>query len=255
LDRKIIVMKKIYLIIIFLSAICIVRCDDDSSDTSSVSSDGIGGSLATFILKDDYLYTVDYFNLTVFNVSDTTNPIKVNTVDVGFNIETLFSYQDYLFIGSQSAMFIYDITNKELPQKLSQSNHFTACDPVVANDTNAYVTLHTDTNCGGTVNELITYDITDIENPIVLNERGLTEPKGLSLYADNYLLVCDETVKIFDISNPEDSTFISEIPTENSIDIIIRDDQAFIISSGSIDQYQLDSSNIENFTKISTFNF
>jgi len=249
-------MKKIYLIII--TALFIAGCGQDSDSTiSSESSEGTGGSLATFILKDDYLYTVDYYNLTVFNVNDTSSPVKVNTIDVGFNIETLFSYKDYLFIGSQRAMFIYDITNKELPEKLSQSNHFTACDPVVANETNAYVTLHSNSDnfCGGVENALITYDITDIENPIELSGRDLTEPKGLSLYGDNYLLVCDNTVKIFDVSDPNDLKYISEIPTENAIDIIIRNNQAYIISEGSIDQYQLNSETIESFTKLSTFNF
>ncbi len=126
---------------------------------------------------------------------------------------------------------------------------------MVANGTNAYVTLHTNTNCQGMVNELKTYDITDIKNPILLNNRGLTQPKGLSLYGDNYLLVCDDSVKIFDISNPKDSKYINEIPTKNAMDIIIRNNHAFIISENSIDQYELNTTNIESFTKISTFNF
>ncbi|SOU85691.1 hypothetical protein PG913_00300 [Tenacibaculum pacificus] len=247
-------MKKIYILLI--TCLLIFACSQDSNDNSSnQSGDGMGGSLATFILKDNYLYTVDFFKLTVFNISDTKNPVKVNTIEVGFNIETLFSFDNYLFIGSQNAMFIYDITNKELPEKLAQSNHFTSCDPVVANGTNAYVTLHTNTNCQGMVNELKTYDITDIKNPILLNNRGLTQPKGLSLYGDNYLLVCDDSVKIFDISNPKDSKYINEIPTKNAMDIIIRNNHAFIISENSIDQYELNTTNIESFTKISTFNF
>ncbi|MEX6626703.1 LVIVD repeat-containing protein [Tenacibaculum salmonis] len=247
-------MKKIYILLI--TCLLIFACSQDSNDNSSnQSGDGMGGSLATFILKDNYLYTVDFFKLTVFNISDTKNPVKVNTIEVGFNIETLFSFDNYLFIGSQNAMFIYDITNKELPEKLAQSNHFTSCDPVVANGTNAYVTLHTNTNCQGMVNELKTYDITDIKNPILLNNRGLTQPKGLSLYGDNYLLVCDDSVKIFDVSNPKDSKYINEIPTKNAMDIIIRNNHAFIISENSIDQYELNTTNIESFTKMSTFNF
>lgn len=232
-------------------------CSQSSSDSVSadVSSDGQGGSLATFSLKGDYLYTVDYYNLSVFNISNLKNPVKVNEVNVGFNIETLFSFKDYLFIGSQDAMYIYDVSNAELPKKLSQSNHFRACDPVVANDKNAYVTLHSNATCGGAVNELKTYNIEDIENPILLNTRNLTEPKGLSLYGDNYLLVCDDTVKIFDVSDPNDSKYLDEIPTENAIDIIIRENHAFIISDFSINQYELDSNDITNAKKISTFSF
>ncbi|WP_370402834.1 hypothetical protein [Tenacibaculum dicentrarchi] len=108
-------MKKIYILLI--TCLLIFACSQDSNDNSSnQSGDGMGGSLATFILKDNYLYTVDFFKLTVFNISDTKNPVKVNTIEVGFNIETLFSFDNYLFIGSQNAMFIYDITNKELPE-------------------------------------------------------------------------------------------------------------------------------------------
>jgi len=235
----------------------LISCDQNSSDSvqNSEFSDGQGGSLATFSLKGEYLYTVDYSNLSVFNIANATSPVKVNTINVGFEIETLFGFQDYLFIGSQNAMYIYDITNAELPKKLSQSNHFRACDPVVANGTNAYVTLHSNATCGGAVNELKTYDITDLENPILLNSRGLTQPKGLSLYGTDFLLVCDDSVKIFDVTDPSDSKYLEEIPTIGAIDIIIRDNNAFIISENSIAQYQLDTTNITNFKKISEFTF
>ncbi len=244
-------------IILFTTILFFVSCDQDSNDSSQNLdfSDGQGGSLATFSLKGNYLYTVDYSNLSVFNISNATNPINVNRINVGFEIETLFSYNNFLFIGSQNAMYIYDITNAELPKLMSESNHFRACDPVVANGTNAYVTLHSNANCGGAVNELKTYDIADIENPILLNTRGLTEPKGLSLYGADYLLVCDNTVKIFDVTDPIDSKYLEEIPTTGAIDIIIRDNNAFIISDDSISQYQLDLNDISNFKKISEFTF
>jgi hypothetical protein len=250
-------MKKNILILIavvFLFFACSQNASDSNQQSDSFS-DGQGGSLATFILKGDYLYTVDFFNLSVFNVSNLLNPVKVNTINVGFNIETLFSFKEYLFIGSQNAMYIYDVSNAELPKLLSQSNHFRACDPLVANDTNAYVTLHSNASCSGAINELKTYNIEDIENPILLNTRGLTKPKGLSLYADNYLLVCDDTVKIFDVSDPNDSKYIDEIATKGAIDIIIRNNHAFIISEFTIDQYELNNTDIANSTKISTFNF
>ncbi|MGB1042555.1 MAG: hypothetical protein ACPGU6_04110 [Tenacibaculum sp.] len=248
-------MKKTHYILLILGISLLTACSNNSDTVSSSENTGQGGSLATFILKGNYLYTVDYNKLTVFHIKEIANPIKVNAVEVGFNIETLFSYQNFLFIGSQDAMFIYDITNAELPKKLSQSNHFRACDPVVANDTHAYVTLHTNTFCQGSFNELRTYDIKDIENPSLLNVRGLTAPKGLSIYKDNYLLVCDDTVKIFDISTPEASIFIDEIQTKNAIDIIIKNNHAFIISEHSISQYLLNNNDIKNFKKVSVFNF
>lgn len=248
-------MKKQYLTIAFAILLVFSCSENNDSVSAEVSGDGQGGSLATFTLKGDYLYTVDFFNLSVFNVSDVLNPVKVNTIDVGFNIETLFSFKEYLFIGSQDAMYIYDVTNAELPKLLSRSNHFRACDPVVANDTNAYVTLHSNAICGGAINELKTYNIEDIENPILLNTRGLTQPKGLSLYGNDYLLVCDNSVKIFDVSNPSNSKYVDEIDTQGAIDIIIRNDHAFIISEFTIEQYQLNSNDITNVSHVSTFTF
>ncbi|WP_439132374.1 hypothetical protein [Polaribacter sp.] len=248
-------MKKRYLISLLAILIAFSCSETNNSVSADVVGDGQGGSLATFILKGDYLYTVDFFNLSVFNINDIANPKKVNTINVGFNIETLFSFKDYLFIGSQNAMFIYDVTNAELPKLLSRSDHFRACDPVVANNTNAYVTLHSNATCGGAVNELKTYNIEDVENPILLNTRGLTQPKGLSLYGDNYLLVCDDSVKIFDVSDPSDSKYIDEIATKGAIDIIIRNNHAFIISEFAVEQYELSTSDISNITKISTFTF
>lgn len=248
-------MKKVY--ILFAVTLLLLSCNQDGNVGTSPknSTSGKGGSLATFILKGDYLYTVDYKDLSVFNVKDKKNPIKVNSINVGFDIETLFSFKNYLFIGSMSAMYIYDITNAELPKKMSQSNHFRACDPVVANNKNAYVTLHSNSSCGGTANQLKAYNIEDVKNPKLLNTRGLTQPKGLSLYGTNYLLVCDGSTKIFDIKNPDDSKLLGEIPTKNAIDIVIQNNHACIISEKSIEQYQLDSKNINNFKKISVFSF
>jgi hypothetical protein len=68
-------------------------------------------------------------------------------------------------------------------------------------------------------------------------------------------LVCDDTVKIFDVSDPSNSIYLDELTTQGAIDIIIRNNHAFIISEFAIAQYQLNSSDITNFTKISTFTF
>lgn len=104
------------------------------------------------------------------------------------------------------------------------------------------------------MNELQTYDIKDVENPILLNTRGLTSPKGLGLYG-NYLIVCDDDVKIFDVSDPVDSKYITSIPVNFSIDVIIRENQLFIISEKGVYQYQLNANNIESFNKLSELIF
>ncbi len=228
--------KSIYL---FVFALALISCDADSSNSESQNSDadGQGGSLARFTLKGEYLYTVDTSDLNVFNVADKTDPIKVNNVPIGFNIETLFGYKDYLYIGSQTGMFIYSLENPEFPARLASVEHFTACDPVVANDTHAFVTLHSETFCGNDINVLEIYDVTKVTEPILLNSRNLTFPRGLGLYGD-YLFVCDDEIKVFDVSNPEASKLVTSIK-RSAFDVIIRDNLLIAIGESGLYQYNL----------------
>ncbi|MBQ4804214.1 hypothetical protein J8L88_15225 [Aquimarina sp. MMG015] len=247
-------MKKCILMI--LTSFIIFSCDSDSSNDSlsPINNDGIGGSLATFTLKGDYLYTVDNTDLTVFNITDIKDPVQVNTIPIGFNIETLFSYKDYLYIGSRNGMFIYGLTNPEFPEKLSQVEHFTACDPVIANDTHAFVTLHSDTFCGNNLNVLQIYDVTTITEPILINSRNLTFPRGLGLY-NNFLIVCDDEIKIFDVSDPSESNLVTSI-NNNAFDVIISGNLLIAIGETGLYQYRLtpDVNLGISITELSTIN-
>lgn len=230
-------MKK-YIYLLILSA-AIISCESDASNSESQAptSDGQGGSLARFTLKGNYLYTVDNFDLNVFNVTDTKDPVKVNSVQIGFDIETLFGYKDYLYIGSQNGMFIYSLENPEFPDRLSSVEHFTACDPVIANETHAFVTLHSETFCGNDINVLEIYDVTNVTEPVLLNSRNLTYPKGLGLYGD-YLFVCDDEIKVFDVSNPAESKLVTSI-NRSAFDVIIRNDLLIAIGESGLYQYSL----------------
>jgi hypothetical protein len=149
-------------------------------------------------------------------------------------------------------MYIYSISSPENPTYVSDVRHFTACDPVVANSTHAFVTLHADIGCGTTINVLETYDITDTSNPILVATRNLTKPIGLGLYY-NYLIVCDDEVKIFDISDPENSVLVHAI-NKNAFDVIIYDDLLILIGENGLYQFQLDENNIQNTSELSTIN-
>lgn len=244
-------MKKyIYLLVLSVFAL---GCDSESSDKASVPTiDGQGGSLARFILKGNYLYTVDNFDLNVFNIADTKDPVKVNTVPIGFAIETLFGYKDYLYIGSQNGMFIYSLESPEFPQQLANVEHFTACDPVVANDTHAFVTLHSTQVCGNDLNVLEIYDVTNVTEPVLLNSRNLTFPRGLGLYG-NFLFVCDDEIKVFDVSNPAESKLVTSIK-RTAFDVIIRNDLLIAIGESGLYQYSLTtgSENGVTVTELST---
>jgi len=242
---------KLLFVVVFFG---IVSCSsDDSSRTNDVKGDGQGGSLAIFALAGNYLYTVDNQNLNVFSLLDEGQPVSVNNVPIGWDIETLFAHGQRLFVGSRNGMFIYSIENPESPVLLSSVQHFTACDPVVANETHSFVTLHSNTVCGNNTNALMVYDTSNPNAPQLIHTRNLVAPKGLGLYG-NYLFVCDDVIKVFDISIPGNPTLAKSIDV-SAFDVIIRGNEMYAIGENTLRRYQLDPSNIQNIASQSQINF
>ncbi|MEM6718673.1 MAG: hypothetical protein AAF611_05145 [Bacteroidota bacterium] len=244
-------MKKIVYILLGSFVALLASCEADSTDNAAMPNETEqSGSLARFTILNNHLYTVDYEDLNVFDINDNENPVFVNSVNVGFDIETLFSFKTYLYIGSRNGMFIYDASNFETPQLLSSVEHFTACDPVIANDTHAFVTLKGGNLCGANLNVLEVYDVTDVTNPVLISQRNLAGPVGMAFYGD-YLFVCDDEVKIFDISDPENMNLVHAINTE-SFDVIIQNNLLILVGQQGVYQYELDPVNIQNETMLST---
>lgn len=188
-----------------------------ATSSSSAITNGTGGSTSRFGLLNDRMYAVSCSDLKVFNTADASNPtfVKKTTLNQG-NIETIFPYNNNLFIGSQSGMYIYDTANPDNPAKLSQFTHARLCDPVIADDRTAYVTLHSGTACGGFSNQMDVLDITSLTNPVLIKTYALTSPRGLAKDG-NLLLICDGTdgLKIF---NAADATNISLLKTVSNMD-------------------------------------
>jgi hypothetical protein len=241
-------MKKIF---ILSFSLIFINCSTDSD--SITKGDGTGGSLAIFALKGNYLYTVDDSSLNVFSLIETNDPVKVNDLFVGFAIETLYINGENLYMGSQNGMYIYSLENPENPQFLSNAQHITACDPVVANNTHAFVTLHSSNFCGNNTNLLQVYETSSLTDPILIHQRNLTFPRGLGLYND-YLLVCDDVIKIFSIQNPAEPIVVGTIPL-NCFDVIIKGNDLYAIGQNGLFLYELNPQNIENYTLKSSISF
>ncbi|MFK8281426.1 LVIVD repeat-containing protein [Capnocytophaga cynodegmi] len=242
-------MRKIFFVLLFV--VMAISCSKESNnDAFTKSSDSVGGSLATFSLVGDYLYVVDSGRLNVFSVQNPTNPSKVNTIYVGFDIETLFSLNEFLFIGSRSGMYIYSIEKPESPEKLSEYRHFNACDPVVANASHAFVTLHSNSFCGNNLNVLQVYDIGNLKNPVKIHERNLTQPKGLALKGD-YLVICDDDLKFFDIKNPANPTLVHS-ENKSFKDVIFYENKLFAFGEREITQYAWTKEDFSDLYVIST---
>jgi hypothetical protein len=128
--------------ILYTACILLLIAGCDKSTEASSSSNSTNGSLTRFITVGNYLYVVDNSSLKTYNISTPSSPVFKASTPVGFLIETIFPYQDKLFIGSANAMFIYSISNPEQPQKLSETVYFIrGRDPIVAFDSVAYSTV------------------------------------------------------------------------------------------------------------------
>jgi hypothetical protein len=197
---------------------------------------GTGGSMARFGLKDDRLYTISWSDMKVFNTSAPAAPSYIKTINfTQGDIETIFPYKERLFIGSQTGMFIYDITDRDNPKKMGQFTHARACDPVVADDTHAYVTLRSNNRCAGFVNQLDVLDINNLTAPKLLKTYPFTEPAGLGK-DKNLLFICDgkDGVKILDAANPADIRPIKTIAGMEAFDVIAWNGTAIVTAKDGL---------------------
>lgn len=217
----------------------------NSSDNGASGTTGTGGSLARFTLAQGNLYVVDEYNLNVFSLENAIQPAKVNTVNIGWGIETIFPYGDKLFIGSSEGMYIYDNSNPEAPFQLSVFQHARACDPVFVDGNLAYVTLRNGTTCQNFTNQLDVIDITNLTNPVLLKSYQMHNPHGLSV-VDNTLLLCegDQGLKLFDTTDWSQigNRQLAHITGFNTFDVIAFDNPRLAIVVGEDGLYQYDYS-------------
>lgn len=215
-------MKK-NLIIILSIVLLLNSCNKESASDKS-SSTGAGGSTARFTIAGNYLYVVDNTSIKTFDISNAAAaPVLKSTINVGVNVETIFPYQDKLFIGSSFAMHIYSLSNPEKPTKLAQAEYIVvrmSCDPVVAKDSTAYATLNAAGGCGGGLSQLVVYNIKDISKPVLKATIPLFHPLGLGI-SDSALYVCDGTgLNVFNIRNTYSPQFLRTITGETFFDVI-----------------------------------
>jgi hypothetical protein len=147
-------------------------------------------------------------------------------------------------------MFIYDVSTPGNPVKQGQFTHVRSCDPVIADDTRAWVTLRSGTACGGTVNQLEVVDITDVTKPSLIKTYGLTNPFGLSKEG-NVLFICDgkDGVKVYDAADANDLKLIKKIEGMETYDVIAFNNRALVVAKDGL--YQFDYSNVNNIRLLS----
>lgn len=211
---------------------------NSKSSSASVSPVGTGGSMARFTIMNDRLYTVGNNELDVFNIVNAADPKHTNSLNAGWGIETIYPFKDKLFIGSQTGMFIYNVVNADAPVAAGQFSHVRSCDPVIADDNYAYVTLRSGTACMGFTNQLDIVKINDITNPVLQKTYPMKNPHGLSKDGD-LLFICDGDagLKLYNAANVMNLQLIMEIGDINAYDVIAMNKIALVVAKDGLYQY------------------
>lgn len=216
------------------------------------NSNGQAGSMSRFALYDKFLYTVSQNSMHLFNINDPAKPVDFTTVNVGWNIETIFPYQNKLFLGSTTGMYIFDNSDPTSPKQLSVFQHARACDPVVVHDNVAYVTLRTGNACGGNQNQLDLVDVSDATAPKLIRSYTMENPYGLSVNFPN-LFLCEgrNGFKVFDVSDKltVDQHLLSFNTEMHAYDVISMGKNLMLIGDDGF--YQFDASDPKNLRQLS----
>jgi len=241
--------NNIYVLFGFL-VFALSSCQNDESFSNdraeSVNSKGRGGSLARFTVVGDKLYTIDNDQMRVFDIAENTNPTFEQTVDLINVVETVFPYNDYLYLGTQTGMLIYDISNPSAPRYVSMYEHVQACDPVVVQGNYAYVTIRSETTCRNTSNidQLEVINVSNPEQPFAVNQYQLENPYGLGI-DDGLLFVCDGNagLKVFDVTfTPDRIQLLHEFRDIKARDVIPFNGLLLLIAEEGFYQYQYNPS-------------
>lgn len=217
-----------------------------TSDSGDHNTVGTGGSLARFQIVNYYLYTVGSHEMTIFNISNLSEPSLANTFYSGNNIETMFQADGFLYLGSTDGMYIYSLENAASPEYVSEFTHWTGCDPVVVDGDYAYLTLRGGNNCGQQESVLEVIDISDKSIPTLVGTYDLDNPYGLGIN-QNVLFVCDgeSGLKVFDKTNPLDVQWSESFSGVHATDVIPLESSLLMVGDNVLYQYVYSNNSIE----------
>ncbi len=240
----------LYIIALF---IFLISCSEDAGMSMKADTGGKGGSMARFTISGNYLYTVDTEQLKVFDIQAPANPEFVNNIRLGWGIETIFPYQQNLFIGTQFGMQVYNISDGKNPQFVTEVRHIYSCDPVVVEGNYAYVTLHSENSrCGRFTNELQVIDITNLGDTKIVRTYPMEKPLGLGIDND-ILFVCDDGLKVYDASDVHNLQLLQYFNIE-AYDVIPNNGLLIVTGDDGIYQYSYDGTELNLVSTISVLN-
>jgi hypothetical protein len=134
-------------------------------------------------------------------------------------------------------MFIYNVVNADAPAPAGQFEHARSCDPVIADDNYAYVTLRSGTECEGFTNQLEIINLKN-GNPVLEKTYSMKNPHGLSKDG-NLLFICDGAagLKLYNAADVLNLQLVSEVSDIETFDVIAMNKIALVVTKDGLYQY------------------
>lgn len=230
-------MKSVHKFLVVFFGVLLCACASEQDAASSLSETGQSGSITRFALHNGFMYVLNSNQVQTFTLSTPDEPQLVHELATDWGLETIFIYENTLYLGSRTGLYILSLGDPAAPSILSQTDRtgifFGGCDPVVVQDNVAYSTVKIIQNVCGQINAfsaLLVYDVSNPNAPQEIGDYALGLPNGLAILG-NYLLVCDEDadkVIPFDISDP------TNLEQRNDLAVAIQDPIDLIINGNRL---------------------
>lgn len=244
-------------LLLFILSACTESLDGFESNSTE---NGQSGSITRFVTHNNFMYVLNPNQIITYSLENPGKPSEKSVLSTDYGLETIIIYDNTIYVGSRSALYILSIDNPAEPQLLSKSERWQfpfagGCDPVVVKDNYAFSTIKIIENICGTINAesvLIVYDVTNKNDPEFIGSYPLDEPNGLG-YKGNYLVVCDtgaDALVVFDISDPtnlirlEDNT----ISINKPVDLIVNQNTMIVSTADNFEIFDVED--IESIDQI-----
>lgn len=218
----------------------VMFAEDMAAMTVPQNSTGVGGSMARFTINADHLYMLDGGNIHAADITNPSEPFKESTNYISWDIETIFPFEDKLFVGSRSGMHIFSLEDPANPLKMTTYEHVSSCDPVVVDGETAYVTLRSGTECEGFTNQLEVINVSDWVAPSLIKIYPMHNPHGLGI-DQSLLFICDGEagLKIYNAEDLEniDQHLVKHYEDIHAYDVIPFNNVLMLIGEDGIFQY------------------
>jgi len=249
-------MMKYSIFSLIFSILFIASCSENS-DLASIQ-DGKSGSITRFVTHNNYMYALNPNQIITYSLENPEKPNKENVLTTEYGLETIIIYDNTIYVGSRNALYILGLDDPAKPELLSRAGReglrfFGGCDPVVVKGNYAYSTIKIVENLCGIFNAesvLIVYDVSNKEEPQLINNYPLEEPNGLA-YKGNHLLVCDkgaDELIVFDITDPTNLLRLDEynVTIDDPVDLIINENTMIVSTENDFEIFD-----VEDITSIS----